>query len=146
MSDLIENTLTRVNVLDIKGFYQVDHIVGEGDMPQYWTADLVGNGYYKAQYQNAKLDKKTGEMSGGEWKETSGPSKEGSIEQAKIMQTSLLNEANMTTSPLLLKLQLGRKLTDEETKKANAWLDYMDLLNAIDLNTAPDIEWPTKPS
>ncbi|EFZ7274876.1 tail fiber assembly protein [Shigella sonnei] len=42
------------------------------------------------------------------------------------------------------KLQLGR-ITDDEKRQLNLWLDYIDALNALDLSTAPDISWPSQP-
>ncbi|HGY5183797.1 TPA: tail fiber assembly protein, partial [Citrobacter braakii] len=43
------------------------------------------------------------------------------------------------------KLLMGRKLTDDEFASLNAWMDYIDALTAIDISTAPDIEWLTPP-
>lgn len=64
----------KVNTLDEQGFYIADHI--EGDLPSNWTADLVGNGYYAAQYQSGIRNKETGEWTRGKWTETGGPSTE----------------------------------------------------------------------
>ncbi|HAI6444364.1 TPA: tail fiber assembly protein, partial [Escherichia coli] len=44
-----------------------------------------------------------------------------------------------------LKLQAGRKLTAEETVKLDSVLDYIDVVAAIDISTAPDINWPKLP-
>ncbi|HFQ6636693.1 TPA: phage tail protein, partial [Yersinia enterocolitica] len=60
----------KINILDIHGFYLEDHV--EGATPDNWTADLVGNGYYKAQYQGAIKNSETGEWTGGTWVETGG--------------------------------------------------------------------------
>lgn len=43
------------------------------------------------------------------------------------------------------KLLMGRTLTDSESAKLNAWMDYIDAVQAIDTSTAPDIEWPVSP-
>ena len=43
------------------------------------------------------------------------------------------------------KLLIGRTLTDSESAKLNAWMDYIDAVQAIDTSTAPDIEWPVAP-
>ena len=43
------------------------------------------------------------------------------------------------------KLLMGRTLTDSESEKLNAWMDYIDSVQAIDTSTAPDIEWPVSP-
>ena len=43
------------------------------------------------------------------------------------------------------KLLMGRTLTDSESAKLNAWMDYIDAVQAINTSTAPDIEWPVAP-
>jgi|EndMetStandDraft_3_1072993.scaffolds.fasta_scaffold45136_2 hypothetical protein len=58
----------------------------------------------------------------------------------------LKSEVQNTTYTLNLKLMAGRKLTTKETITLNEWLDYSDLLDELDLSTAPNIEWPTKPN
>ncbi|TNV25586.1 hypothetical protein FIO06_12500 [Yersinia pestis] len=47
--------MKKLNKLDSDGFYIEDYI--DGYLPKNWTADLVGDGYYKAQYQNADIDR-----------------------------------------------------------------------------------------
>ena len=44
-----------------------------------------------------------------------------------------------------LKLQAGRKLTQAETARLNAVLDYIDAVAAIDTSIAPDVIWPELP-
>ena len=43
------------------------------------------------------------------------------------------------------KLLMGRTLTDSESAELNAWMEYIDAVQAIDTSTAPDIEWPVSP-
>ena len=43
------------------------------------------------------------------------------------------------------KAAMGR-LKDAEKVQYNAWLDYLDALEAVDTSTAPDIAWPTPPA
>ena len=66
------NDFDKLNVLDADGFYVTDFIVGiSGDtLPANWTADLVGDGYYKAQYQGGHRNAETGEWTNGHWVET----------------------------------------------------------------------------
>jgi hypothetical protein len=66
--------------------------------------------------------------------------------QATQKRDSLLADMQTATYTLNMKLNLGRTLTDAEKTTLNAWLDYADLLNALDLSTAPDINWPEVPS
>ncbi|WP_284296491.1 tail fiber assembly protein, partial [Citrobacter portucalensis] len=42
------------------------------------------------------------------------------------------------------KAAMGR-LKDSEKVQYNAWLDYLDELEAVDTAAAPDIKWPEKP-
>lgn len=43
------------------------------------------------------------------------------------------------------KLLMGRTLTDSESAKLNAWMDYIDAVTATDTRTAPDVIWPELP-
>ncbi|MBM0415785.1 tail fiber assembly protein, partial [Escherichia coli] len=58
---------------------------------------------------------------------------------------SLADAAMASISLIQLKLQAGRKLTQAETTRLNAVLDYIDALNAMDINMAPDINLPEIP-
>jgi hypothetical protein len=62
------------------------------------------------------------------------------------LQLSLINDATIKISPYQTKLLIGRKLNDKESSLLNAWLDYIDELNAIDPKTVDDINWPEMPS
>lgn len=134
----------KLNEIDKDGYFVVDYV--EGDLPLNWTADLVGDGYYKAQYTNATVNEETGEWTNGTWIETSGPSTEDLLTEATNKYDSLKSEIQTATYTLNLKLAMGRKLTDSETETLNKWLDYADALNALDLSTAPDINWPAVPN
>lgn len=65
---------------------------------------------------------------------------------AEQQRNDLLAGMQTATYTLNMKLNLGRTLTDDEKATLNAWLDYSDALQALDLSTAPDIEWPEKPA
>jgi len=43
------------------------------------------------------------------------------------------------------KAAIGR-LKGDELAQYNRWLDYLDVLEAIDTSKAPNITWPDKPS
>ncbi|MGL5103067.1 MAG: tail fiber assembly protein [Plesiomonas sp.] len=60
--------------------------------------------------------------------------------QRLISYASNVINANMWQT----KLQLGR-ITSDEKRQLNLWLDYIDAVNAIDTSTAPDINWPVLP-
>ncbi|ENA1425425.1 TPA: tail fiber assembly protein [Escherichia coli] len=42
------------------------------------------------------------------------------------------------------KAAMGR-LKDTEKSQYNAWLDYLDNIEAVEISAAPDITWPTQP-
>lgn len=72
------------------------------------------------------------------------PTKEQLIELAEAEKQSRITEVHTETEILRAKLALGRIMGDEKTLLI-AWLDYLDLLEAIDTSLAPDISWPVKP-
>jgi hypothetical protein len=73
------------------------------------------------------------------------PSQEELIVLAEEKRQALKNEAMQSVSVLQLKLLSGRKLNATETKKLNLTLDYIDELDAINTEAAPDILWPEVP-
>ncbi len=78
------------------------------------------------------------------WEDIPPPTKEQLIEQTEAKKQSLIAEVNTETEMLRAKLALGR-IKDDEKALLNAWLDYLDELEAVDVSTAPDIEWPVSP-
>lgn len=66
------------------------------------------------------------------------------IEQAEAQKQYLIAEVHTETEMLRAKLALKRIKPDEEAL-LNAWLDYLELLEAVDTSAAPDIDWPQKP-
>ncbi|MDW7790082.1 tail fiber assembly protein [Morganella morganii] len=72
------------------------------------------------------------------------PTKEQLIEQAEVERQGLIAEVTAETEMLRTKLVLGR-IKDDEKSLLNAWLDYLDELEAVDVSSAPDIDWPVKP-
>ncbi|MGM7903126.1 tail fiber assembly protein [Yersinia enterocolitica] len=144
----------KLNQLDEKGFFIVDHV--EGNLPDNWTADLVGDGYYKAQYQNGSRNPETGEWTGGKWVETSGPStediesvKESLIAAANTEKTYLMSHASDMIAAISDEIEI---LEDSDNAVPNklrsdlkAWKQYRIALKNIDVSAAPDIEWPVAP-
>ncbi|HHG8598162.1 tail fiber assembly protein [Morganella morganii subsp. morganii] len=72
------------------------------------------------------------------------PTKEQLIAKAEYDKQALITEVQAETQLLQTKLALGR-ITPDEKARLNVWLDYLDLLEAVDTSTAPDIDWPEKP-
>ncbi|MEL9474797.1 tail fiber assembly protein [Escherichia coli] len=67
------------------------------------------------------------------------------VEAAEAQRQSLIDTAMASISLIQLKLQAGRKLTQTETTRLNAVLDYIDAVTATDTSTAPDVIWPELP-
>ncbi|EEY5038155.1 tail fiber assembly protein [Escherichia sp. E4702] len=67
------------------------------------------------------------------------------VETAETQRQSLIDAAMASISLIQLKLQAGRKLTQTETTRLNAVLDYIDAVTATDTSTAPDVIWPELP-
>ncbi|HCB1818473.1 TPA: tail fiber assembly protein [Salmonella enterica] len=67
------------------------------------------------------------------------------VAAAEARRQSLIDAAMASISLIQLKLQAGRKLTQAETTRLNAVLDYIDAVTATDTSTAPDVIWPELP-
>ncbi|ENT3010814.1 tail fiber assembly protein [Escherichia coli] len=67
------------------------------------------------------------------------------VDAAEAQRQSLIDAAMTSISLIQLKLQAGRKLTQAETTRLNAVLDYIDAVTATDTSTAPNVIWPELP-
>ncbi|VEW00791.1 putative tail fiber chaperone (assembly protein); e14 prophage (fragment) [Escherichia coli] len=67
------------------------------------------------------------------------------LDAAEAPRQSLIDAAMASISLIQLKLQAGRKLTQAETTRLNAVLDYIDAVTVTDTSTAPDVIWPELP-
>ncbi|EKN5920715.1 TPA: tail fiber assembly protein [Yersinia enterocolitica] len=144
----------KLNVLDNEGFYKEDHV--EGDLPEFWTSDLVGNGYYKAQYQNATINNETGELTNGEWVEMGGPSPE----DIESLKDSLIASANFEKASIMARasdmigaitdeieglLESEEDVPDKLRADLKAWKQYRVVVKNVDVSLAANIEWPVVP-
>ncbi|NHB94239.1 tail fiber assembly protein, partial [Photorhabdus cinerea] len=66
------------------------------------------------------------------------------INEAKQQQAALLQQANETLSLLQDSVDL-EMATDEEEAALLAWKKYRVLLTRVDVNQAPNVEWPEVP-
>lgn len=73
------------------------------------------------------------------------PTQEQLIVTADAKRTALLANVAPAIAVWQTKLLMGRKLTTGENKALGAWLDYSDALTALDIQAAPDINWPEPP-
>ncbi|HCT6818156.1 TPA: tail fiber assembly protein [Morganella morganii] len=81
---------------------------------------------------------------GKKWVTDKAAKKESEIAAAEAKKQALIAEVHTETEMLRTKLALGR-IKEDEKVLLNAWLDYLDLLEAVDTSAAPDIDWPVKP-
>lgn len=66
------------------------------------------------------------------------------VADAAALREQLKTEAEETMSGWVLDLTLGL-ISDEDKQKLIAWRLYVKALEALELDAAPDIEWPPKP-
>lgn len=67
-------------------------------------------------------------------------------ELAESQRDQLLAEANTKIVIWQTKLLAGRTLSAGDSAMLNAWLDYNDALDALEIDNAPNIDWPMMPS
>ncbi|CFB70233.1 TPA: tail fiber assembly protein [Yersinia enterocolitica] len=144
----------KINIVNKNGFYLGDHL--EGSLPKNWTADLVGDGYYKAQYQGANVNDETGEWTDGRWVEMGGPSpedieilKESLIASANLEKASLMSHASDMIGAIADEIE-GLEDSEEDVpvklrSDLKAWKQYRVVVKNVDVSLAPDIEWPNQP-
>lgn len=78
------------------------------------------------------------------WQDVGKPDIKDRIASAESEKKRLLTDAYQNSSFLQSKLLLNR-ISDSEKHRLSAWLDYVDILNAIDLSKDVEIKWPEKP-
>ncbi len=66
------------------------------------------------------------------------------IEFASMTKSTLLSEAYSTISLWQTKLALGM-ISDSEKQQLIDWINYIALLDAVDVFLTSEIEWPVKP-
>lgn len=80
------------------------------------------------------------------WADKPAPSHEELVAAADTEKIERIDQANefMNNKQWPGKAAMGR-LKDAEKEQYNAWLDYLEALEAVATTSAPDIEWPTPP-
>lgn len=80
------------------------------------------------------------------WVDKPAPTQEQLVTQAAVKQKWLITEVSeyIGLKQWAGKASLGR-LSDDEKTQYNTWLDYLDELEAVKPEDAPDIEWPMSP-
>ncbi len=79
------------------------------------------------------------------WVDLPKPTKEELIAMANEKKASLRAEADFVITPLQDAVEM-EEATEDEAALLTKWKKYRILLNRVDTQTAPDIEWPEKPA
>ncbi|HBI9994072.1 TPA: tail fiber assembly protein, partial [Escherichia coli] len=82
---------------------------------------------------------------GEKWVTDTEAQRSAAVDAAEAQRQSLIDAVMASISLLQLKLQAGRKLTQAETTRLNAVLDYIDAVMATDTSNAPGVIWPVPP-
>ncbi|MFU0920779.1 tail fiber assembly protein [Kluyvera sichuanensis] len=72
------------------------------------------------------------------------PTHEDDVRDAEACRRNLITEAEKTMAGWILDLNLGL-ISDEDKQKLIAWRLYVKELDALELDAAPEIEWPPRP-
>lgn len=81
---------------------------------------------------------------GQKWVTDTELAKSGSIVEADLKRSFLLNLANEAMKPLQYAVDLD-DLTEEESISLKKWKQFVVSLNRLKLSDIPDIEWPEQP-
>lgn len=65
-------------------------------------------------------------------------------QQAKAYRDDLLDRANAVTNDWRTELALGI-ISDEDKARLIQWMQYIKAVKAVDLLSAPEIQWPSTP-
>lgn len=79
------------------------------------------------------------------WADLPEPTHEELVKQAEVKRQYLLSGASFVTSDWRTNLALGI-IDDEEKEKLTEWMKYIRAVKAVDVSTAPDIQWPEEPA
>ena len=69
---------------------------------------------------------------------------EDDVRDAELCRRNLIVEAEKAMAGWILDLNLGL-ISDEDKQKLKLWRAYVKKLDALELDAAPDIEWPQAP-
>ena len=83
---------------------------------------------------------------GEKWITDKAAERDAHIAAAEAKRLFLIDQANayMNSKQWPGKAAIGR-LNSDELAQYNLWLDYHDALEAVDISSAPDINWPVPP-
>ncbi len=107
------------------------------------TVDYIGE--IKPEFTKLMPITRFDKWDGEKWVTDTEAQHSAAVEAAEAQRQSLIDAAMASISLIQLKLRAGRKLTEAETNRLNAVLDYIDAVTVTDTSTAPDVIWPELP-
>ncbi|MGI1453633.1 tail fiber assembly protein [Escherichia coli] len=81
---------------------------------------------------------------GEKWVTDSDAKHQGDIADAEQHRQMLLAKVDELSSDWRVELMLG-DISEENKKKLSSWMAYKTAVKAVDVSTAPDINWPVQP-
>ncbi|EDO3005540.1 tail fiber assembly protein [Escherichia coli] len=81
---------------------------------------------------------------GEKWVMDSAAKHEGDIADAEQYRQALLDQVDKLTSDWRVELMLG-DISEGNKNKLSSWMAYKTAVKAVDISTAPDINWPAQP-
>lgn len=105
-------------------------VMGLGDYPEGTTSDAPASLYDK--------------WDGEKWVTDSDAKHQGDIADAEQHRQMLLAQVDELSSDWRVELMLG-DISEENKKKLSSWMAYKTAVKAVDVSTAPDINWPVQP-
>lgn len=81
---------------------------------------------------------------GEKWVMDTAAKHQGDIADAEQHRQTLLAQVDELTSDWRVELMLG-DISEENKKKLSSWMAYKTAVKAVDVSTAPDINWPVQP-
>lgn len=79
-----------------------------------------------------------------EWADAPQLTTDEQIALAERKRQTLLAQANEITADWRTELELGM-IDDDDKVKLTAWMKYIKAVKAVDISTAPDVNWPVRP-
>ena len=101
-----------------------------GDYPKHTTPIAPASPYDK--------------WDGDKWVTDADAKLQGDIADAEQHRQMLIAQVDEITSDWRVELMLG-DISEENKKKLSSWMAYKNAVKAVDISTAPDINWPVQP-
>ncbi|EHF5029152.1 tail fiber assembly protein [Enterobacter hormaechei] len=116
-------------VYNIETMQQVE-VTALGDCPEGTTPAAPASPYDK--------------WDGEKWIMDSAAKHQGDIADAEQHRQMLLAQVDELSSDWRVELMLG-DISEENKKKLSSWMAYKTAVKAVNVSTAPDINWPVQP-